>query len=159
MNIIDAERARAAAQGGAGAGLKIAGASGEAKQEEAFGIVLSVDKDVAQQRLERDREAAAKRAQNILPAWHLKSTISGELTALGIKETARIEETASSSVTAAATLPNSNDTILRGLGRAAASAQLLSISAAAQRTEDVKPDVTQIREADCKYGCYVPDYN
>ncbi|CAL1699012.1 unnamed protein product [Somion occarium] len=148
MNIIDAERARAAAQGGAGAGLKIAGASGEAKQEEAFGIVLSVDKDVAQQRLERDREAAAKRAQNILPAWHLKSTISGELTALGIKETARIEETASSSVTAAATLPNSNDTILRGLGRAAASAQLLSISAAAQRTEDVKPDVTQIREAD-----------
>ena len=60
MHIIDAEKSKLAGQNG---GLKIAGASGELKQEDAFGIVLSVDKDEATQRAERDREAAAKRQQ------------------------------------------------------------------------------------------------
>ncbi|KAJ3522526.1 hypothetical protein NM688_g8862 [Phlebia brevispora] len=105
-NIIDVERAKAAAQSG---GLKIAGASGEGKHEDTIGIVLSVDKDEATQRAERDREAAAKRQQNALPTWHLKSTISGDLTALGIKETARSETHTNGSVDK---LPNSNDAIL-----------------------------------------------
>ncbi|TFY54919.1 hypothetical protein EVJ58_g8574 [Rhodofomes roseus] len=108
-HIIDAEKAKAAAQNG---GLKIAGSSGEAKQEDAFGIMLSVDKDEATRKEERDREAAAKRQQNLMPSWHLKSTITGDLTALGIKETARTED----SPAGANQLPTSNDMILKGLG-------------------------------------------
>ncbi|OCH85727.1 hypothetical protein OBBRIDRAFT_762535 [Obba rivulosa] len=133
-HIIDVEKAKAAAQGG---GLKIAGASGETKQEDAFGIVLSVDKDEATQRAERDKEAAAKRQQNVLPAWHLKSTISGDLTALGIKESAREQVVSPPEVHR---LPSSNDAILRGLG-------------AAQPTivtprEEMKPAMGQPEEAD-----------
>ncbi|KZT69099.1 hypothetical protein DAEQUDRAFT_750949 [Daedalea quercina L-15889] len=107
-HIIDAEKAKVAAQNG---GLKIAGASGEAKQEEAFGIMLSVDKDEATRREERDREAAAKRQQNLMPSWHLKSTITGDLTALGVKENARTEVGQDAN-----RLPSSNDTVLKGLG-------------------------------------------
>ncbi|KAK7685566.1 hypothetical protein QCA50_011433 [Cerrena zonata] len=135
-NIIDVERAKAAAHGGGGGGLKIAGSSGDGKHEDSIGIVLSVDKDEATRRLERDKEAAAKRAQNMLPAWHLKSTISGDLTALGIKENARAEEAASSM--AAATLPNSNDTILKGLGQKGSN----------MPSKDVKPNVTESQESD-----------
>lgn len=138
-NIIDVERAKAAAHGGGGGGLKIAGSSGDGKHEDSIGIVLSVDKDEATRRLERDKEAAAKRAQNMLPAWHLKSTISGDLTALGIKENARAEEAASSM--AAATLPNSNDTILKGLGQKGSN----------MPSKDVKPNVTESQESDCEY--------
>ncbi|KAI0726537.1 TFIIE alpha subunit-domain-containing protein [Fomitopsis betulina] len=104
-HIIDAEKAKQAAQNG---GLKIAGASGEAKREDAFDVMLSVDKDEATRREERDREAAAKRQQNLMPSWHLKSTITGDLTALGVKENARTEDTSR--------LPSSNDSILKGLG-------------------------------------------
>jgi len=39
--------------------------------------------------VEREREAEAKRQQNQMPAWHLTSTISGDLTALGIAQQAR----------------------------------------------------------------------
>ncbi|KAH9923017.1 TFIIE alpha subunit-domain-containing protein [Amylocystis lapponica] len=136
-HIIDAEKAKAAAQGG---GLKIAGASGDTKQEDAFGVVLSVDKDEATQRLERDREAAAKRQQNILPAWHLKSTISGDLTALGVREHARVEERAPE----ANRLPSSNDAILKGLGRAGPPEP----AGPSGSGEDVKPALVQTPEAD-----------
>lgn len=139
-NIIDVERAKAAAQGGSGGGLKIAGSSGDGKHEDSIGIVLSVDKDEATQRLERDKEAAAKRAQNMLPAWHLKSTISGDLTALGIRENARTEEAANAM--AAATLPNSNDTILKGLGQKGSNTP-----------QEVKPNVSETQESDCEYLC------
>ncbi|CCM04771.1 uncharacterized protein FIBRA_06962 [Fibroporia radiculosa] len=131
-HIIDAEKAKAAGPGG---GLKIAGESGEAKQDESFGIVLSVDKDEATRREERDREAAAKRQQNALPTWHLKSTISGDLTALGIKESALAQEVQGTSVNK---LPSSNDTMI-GMGP-----HLLTIDA----DEDVKPDITQSKEED-----------
>lgn len=133
-NIIDVERAKAAAQSG---GLKIAGASGDGKQEDAIGIVLTVDKDEATQRAERDKEAAAKRMQNILPAWHLKSTISGDLTALGIRENARVEEDPKETER----LPSSNDAILRGLVKSDEQPMRLV-------TEDVKVDVAQVHEAD-----------
>ena len=136
-HIIDVERAKAAAQSG---GLKIAGASGDGKQEDTIGIVLSVDKDEATQRAERDREAAAKRMQNALPSWHLKSTISGDLTALGIRESARADVQTNGS---SDKLPSSNDAILRGLGKPQ--------EAPVQRvTEDVKPVVSPTNEADCK---------
>ncbi|TCD60740.1 hypothetical protein EIP91_009608 [Steccherinum ochraceum] len=140
-NIIDVERAKAAAQSG---GLKIAGEGSGAKQEDSIGIVLSVDKDEATQRMERDREAAAKRQQNILPAWHLKSTISGDLTALGIRENAiRAQEVANGEMVAVDKLPNtsSNDAILRGL----TNGQALNGEGL---NGDAKPDITQVDEVD-----------
>lgn len=130
------ERAKAAAQAG---GLKIAGSSGDGKQGDTIGVVLSVDKDEATQRAERDKEAAAKRMQNILPSWHLKSTISGDLTALGIRENARAAE----DVREPNQLPSSNDAILRGLVKADDPPMRLI-------AEDVKPAPDQGHEADCK---------
>lgn len=149
-NIIDVERAKAAAQSG---GLKIAGASSDGKQDDSIGVVISGDKDEATQRLERDKEAAAKRAQNVLPAWHLKSTISGDLTALGIRESARAEEAAAAGLAIgdAEKLPSSNDAILRGL-KAPPNPSLL---------EDVKLQITESQDADCVYwfnpllSCYL----
>ena len=130
------ERAKAAAQVG---GLKIAGAASDAKQADAIGVVLSVDKDEATQRAERDKEAAAKRMQNVLPAWHLKSTISGDLTALGIQENARVAEESREPDR----LPSSNDAILRGLVKAEEPPMRLV-------TEDTKPVLEQQNhEADC----------
>ncbi|KAH9996536.1 hypothetical protein BJV77DRAFT_987552 [Russula vinacea] len=61
-----------------GHGLKVAGSTGERQQEDGIGIV------------ERLMEAAAKKQQNIMPLWHLRSTITDDLTALGIKENAQI---------------------------------------------------------------------
>ncbi|KAI0792285.1 hypothetical protein C8Q75DRAFT_752189 [Abortiporus biennis] len=136
-NIIDVERAKAAQQGGSG-GLKIAGSSGDGKQEDSIGIVLSVDKDEATQRLERDKEAAAKRAQNVLPAWHLKSTISGDLTALGIRENeaaAALEER----------LPSSNDAILKGLKDGVGNGMN---GLGGMMVEDIKPGLGGSHDAD-----------
>lgn len=130
---IEAERAKAAAQSG---GLKIAGSSGDGRQEDTIGVVMSVDKDEATQRAERDREAAAKRMQNVLPAWHLKSTISGDLTALGIREHARAEQQAEAD---ANRLPSSNDAILRGLAKPEPQ-PVRSID------QDVKPVVSQMSD-------------
>lgn len=136
-HIIDAEKAKQAAQNG---GLKIAGASGETKREDAFDIMLSVDKDEATRKEERDREAAAKRQQNLMPSWHLKSTITGDLTALGIKENARSEDTNR--------LPSSNDTILKGLG-------IVGSAPPPPHTNDIDikpaaPTPSQTQEADCR---------
>ncbi|KAI0071034.1 hypothetical protein K474DRAFT_1669448 [Panus rudis PR-1116 ss-1] len=148
-NIVDVERAKAALKNGDTSGLKIAGSSGTGAQGESIGIVISVDKDEATRKLERDKEAAAKRAQNVLPAWHLKSTISGDLTALGIRE----EEQASGSIPGAESLPSSNDAILRGLGKPGASSSAgagssMSMPSISTPGIDVKPDVTSIQDAD-----------
>ena len=136
-NHLEAERAKAAARDG---GLKIAGASGEGRQGDTIGVVMSVDKDEEAARAERDREAAAKRQQNALPKWHLQSTISGDLTALGIKESARADAT---SVGDGNKLPSSNDAILRGLGAP-------KLVVPSTNGEDSKVDVIQPDEADCE---------
>lgn len=133
-HLAEQERAKAASRDG---GLKIAGASGEGRQGDTIGVVLSVDKDEETARLERDREAAAKRQQNALPLWHLQSTISGDLTALGIKESARAD------VSDANRLPSSNDAILRGLGAAQGPPPMTN--------EDVKPIVVHADETDCTF--------
>ncbi|KAI0667287.1 TFIIE alpha subunit-domain-containing protein [Trametes maxima] len=133
-HLAEQERAKAASRDG---GLKIAGSSGEGRQGDTIGVVLSVDKDEETARLERDREAAAKRQQNALPLWHLQSTISGDLTALGIKESARADAAAGD----ANRLPSSNDAILRGLGAAQAVPPLTN-------GEDVKPGIVETGEAD-----------
>ncbi|KAI6043907.1 TFIIE alpha subunit-domain-containing protein [Pisolithus marmoratus] len=91
-------------------GLKIAGSSSAPKQDEGVGIVMSLDKDEATRQQERDAEAAAKRQQNIMPSWHLKSTITGDLTALGIQESARSMTTGGNAVDV------STDDTLKGLG-------------------------------------------
>lgn len=96
----------------AGSGLKIAGSGSSAARDEGIGVVISSDKDEATRRMERDAEAEIKRQQNALPAWHLKSTISGDLTALGVKENARAEAAAALQES----ISSSNDEILRGLG-------------------------------------------
>ena len=94
-----------------GSSLKIAGSDPNKKEDEGVGIMLVMDKDESTRRQERDAEADLKRQQNALPAWHLKSTITGELTALGVKESARTENLMNGSSTQV-----SNDDILKGLG-------------------------------------------
>ncbi|KAF4583422.1 TFIIE alpha subunit family protein [Pleurotus pulmonarius] len=106
-------------------GLKIAGSDPNQKKDDGVGVMISMDKDEHTKKMERDAEAAAKRQQNALPSWHLKSTISGDLTALGVKEHAREQ--------AAGT--GSNDDILRGLGVIGGS----KLEQTAIVVEDVKP--------------------
>ena len=72
-----------------GSGLKIAGSDPNKKEDDGIGVMMSMDKDESMRKQERDAEAELKRQQNALPAWHLKSTITGDLTALGVKESAR----------------------------------------------------------------------
>lgn len=100
----EADRQRASSSGG----LKVAGSGpGSGQADDSIGVVMSMDKDEATRRQERDAAAEAKRQQNALPEWIRKSTVSGHLTSVGIAETARAE---------AAATPSSNDEILRGLG-------------------------------------------
>ncbi|KAH7913129.1 TFIIE alpha subunit-domain-containing protein [Hygrophoropsis aurantiaca] len=131
-NVADSDKQKT----GQSDGLKVAGSSG-GRQEDGVGIVMSMDKDEATRRQERDAEAAAKRQQNALPAWHLKSTISGDLTTLGIQENAR-------SLAAEGDMPMTlvNDDILKGLGTSGSS-RLTQISSS---QEDVKPVINH--EAD-----------
>lgn len=131
-NVADPEKQKA----GQSSSLKIAGSSGAGRQDEGIGIVMSIDKDEATRRQERDAEAAAKRQQNLLPAWHLKSTISGDLTALGIQENAR-------TMVAQPSLP-SDDESLKGLGVVGAS----RLPQVIQPVEDIKPEINT--EADCE---------
>ncbi|TRM63736.1 TFIIE alpha subunit-domain-containing protein [Schizophyllum amplum] len=72
-------------------GLRIAGSSGAGAQDAAVGIVLADAGDEAARRAARDAAADARRQQNALPAWHLRSTVSGGLTALGVAEREREE--------------------------------------------------------------------
>ena len=131
-NVADPEKQKA----GQSSSLKIAGSSGAGRQDEGIGIVMSIDKDEATRRQERDAEAAAKRQQNLLPAWHLQSTISGDLTALGIQENAR-------TMVAQPSLP-SDDESLKGLGVVGAS----RLPQVIQPVEDIKPEINT--EADCE---------
>ncbi|KAK0495917.1 TFIIE alpha subunit-domain-containing protein [Armillaria luteobubalina] len=138
-NAVDPEKQKATQAGG---GLKIAGSDPNKKEEDGIGVVISTDKDEATRKLERDAEAEAKRQQNALPAWHLKSTITGDLTALGIKENARAE------VANGNAAPSSNDDILRGLGvvgmRPDRVPEIISVE------QDVKPTIN--REAELPPG-------
>jgi len=129
------------AGGEPGHGLKVAGSTGERRQEDGIGIVLTTDKDEETVRRERDEEAAAKRQQNIMPAWHLKSTISGDLTALGIKETAQ------SSADAQVVSPSNPDESLKGLGKVV---RPPSLQVAEEADEDAEPDAKEDNEADCE---------
>lgn len=100
---------------------------------------MSMDKDEATRKMERDAEAAAKRQQNALPAWHLASTVTGDLTALGVAEQTRAAGPGEG-------LPgsSSNDDILRGLGTVGTS----RASHGSPGIEDVKPAISQ--DSDCK---------
>ncbi|GLB42191.1 putative TFIIE alpha subunit [Lyophyllum shimeji] len=126
-NLTDAERQKA---GQDGPGLKIAGADGKKTEDAGIGIMMSMDKDETTRKMERDAQAEMKRQQNAMPAWHLKSTITGDLTALGVKEHARAESAVNGT---------SNDDILRGLGVVGARPE----QPVAHVVEDVKPVVNQ----------------
>ncbi|KIK46983.1 hypothetical protein CY34DRAFT_799831 [Suillus luteus UH-Slu-Lm8-n1] len=115
-------------------GLKIAGSGPGGRQEDGVGIVMSMDKDEATRRQERDAEAAAKRQQNALPAWHLKSTITGDLTALGMQESARAVGREGEG------LPVSSDDSLKGLGTVGTLPRPLQLTAV---VADVKPEINQ----------------
>jgi len=64
-------------------GLKIATGAGAVQEVE---VQMAEDEDDDARKKAKERQAAAKRVQNALPSWHTQSTISGEKTALGIKE-------------------------------------------------------------------------
>lgn len=132
-NLTDAEKQKDAQDS---SGLKVAGSDGSKKEEDGIGIMMSMDKDENTQKMERAAQAEAKRQQNALPAWHLKSTITGDLTALGVKENARTEGMNGMST--------SNDDILRGLGVIGGRPDQPAIHI----VEDVKPMIN--READCE---------
>jgi transcription initiation factor TFIIE subunit alpha len=140
-NLTDSEKQKTSQDS---SGLKIAGSDPNKKEDEGIGIVMSMDKDEAQQQLERAAKAEAKRQQNALPAWHLKSTITGDLTALGVKENARQE-----SAIAANAIPGSNDEILRGLGVVGARPERDQHQPMLYVMEDVKPLGNS--ETDCKF--------
>jgi transcription initiation factor TFIIE subunit alpha len=127
-----------------GDGLKIAGSTPGQHKDDGIAIEMATDKDEATRRRERQEAAEAKRQQNILPSWHLKSTISGDLTALGIAESARNAEAA------AVTAPSSNEDILRSLG-AKSLQRSVDQSYLEVKQEDVKPVISQQqREHDCE---------
>lgn len=161
----DSEAKKTATSQGNQPGLKIAGSStnGAAQQDEGVGIMMAMDKDESTRRQERAAEAELKRQQNALPAWHLKSTITGDLTALGIEETRRAEAVAAAAAAAAALSGaggsgSGNDEILRGLGivgvpsRSAAGASA-STEQVNGSVEDEKPKVGQ-DDADCAFFPY-----
>ncbi|KAF5368934.1 hypothetical protein D9758_002913 [Tetrapyrgos nigripes] len=122
----------------AGAGLKIAGSDGKQTEDDGIGVVIASDKDEATRKMERDAEAEIKRQQNALPAWHLKSTITGDLTALGVKENARAEAAAANGV-------QSPDDLLRGLGVVGAK-PLQQRAMPMQVERDVKPVINHEAE-------------
>ncbi|TEB23350.1 hypothetical protein FA13DRAFT_1818485 [Coprinellus micaceus] len=100
------------AANGPGAGLKVAGADSNGKRDEGIGIMMVMEgdgEDEDKRRREREKEAELKRQQNALPAWHLKSTITDDLTALGVKEAARQQSAVEQGM-------GGGDESLRGLG-------------------------------------------
>jgi transcription initiation factor TFIIE subunit alpha len=135
------ESDRKAAQSG---GLKIAGSNPSGKKEDdGVEVVLTMDKDEATRRRERDAEAAAKREQNAMPQWYLTSTISGDATALGIAEQKRAAQYAAEQASLASS-SNSNDAILKGLGTVG----ITRTSETSHIIEDIKPNVDE--GPDCK---------
>lgn len=127
-----------------GDGLKIAGSTPGQHKDDGIYIEMATDKDEATRRRERQEAAEAKRQQNILPSWHLKSTISGDLTALGIAESARNAEVAA---------PSSNEDILRSLG-AKSLQRSVEQSYLEVKQEDVKPIVSQQQRDNDFYDQY-----
>ena len=121
--------------------LKIAGADGK-YTDEGISVQMSVDKDEATRRKEREEEAAAKRQQNLMPSWHLKSTISNDLTSLGIEAQHQQSNGAESSGMGGL---KSNADILAGLGKPKEQLPKIEDSGV---LEDVKPTVDHT--ADCK---------
>lgn len=140
------------------------GAKGGAeKKEDNMEIIMTADKDEATRREERDREAEAKRQQNIMPSWHTKSTISGELTALGHAAASQVAAaqqkspvTSSGSnaailesltnpnarpVTTTKSTANSNAAILSGLGKAPLNVSLNEPEVKVE--QDVKPTINK----------------
>lgn len=101
---------------------------------------MTVDKDEATRRKEREEEAAAKRQQNLMPSWHLKSTISNDLTSLGIEAQKHQPNGTSSSVGGL----RSNADILSGLGKAKHQIKAETV----EIVEEAKPVVDHT--ADCK---------
>lgn len=122
----------------------MAGSTGERQQEDGIGIVLTTDKDEETVRNERLREAEAKKAQNIMPLWHLRSTITNDLTALGIKENA--QNAAPDQQVAG---PSNLDESLKGLGKVGRAKDQVA-AAEEVADEDVKPGTAEGTEADCK---------
>ncbi|KAF9234259.1 TFIIE alpha subunit-domain-containing protein [Melanogaster broomeanus] len=114
-NVVDADKQKT----GQSSGLKVAGSSGRGRQDEAIGIVMSMDKDETTRRQERDAEAAAKRQQNVLPA--------------------KVHERMASSSQA---IPASGDESLKGLGTMGPS----RLPQVTLPVEDVKPEINH--EAD-----------
>lgn len=106
---------------------------------------MSMDKDENTRRLEREAQAEAKRQQNAMPAWHLASTVSGDMTALGVKEAQR-------AAAKAAQLQASNlDETLKGLGTVGSSSAGETkpvVNVITGEAEDVKPVINP--ESDCK---------
>ena len=155
-NALESDKNKSSASG---PGLKIAGAEGARKEDEGIGVMMAMDKDEMTQRQERDAQAEIKRQQNAMPAWHLKSTITGELTALGIKENAR--EVAS---VVNGTDQLSNDNILKGLGVIGGGSSRTTGGQGVSRVpvvpapiqEDVKPVINA--ESDRTYFFTVYDY-
>ncbi|KZT37453.1 hypothetical protein SISSUDRAFT_987643 [Sistotremastrum suecicum HHB10207 ss-3] len=133
----------------AGDGLMIAG--GGPAFEDRIGVVMSIDKDEATRKAEREQEAAAKRSQNQMPSWHTKSTISGDLTALGIAQANALEKESANShildslASSSKTLSSlSGDTETKpNIGSAMASTSF-------EAPVDVKPVIDE-RQADCKF--------
>lgn len=127
-----------------GNGLKTAGSEGK-REDEGIGVLLSVDKDELTRRREREEEAQAKRQQNIMPSWHLKSTISNDLTALGV---AAATQQTNEHTTGLPSLSNghSNSSILNGLGKPKPEPEAPKSQVSV--VQDIKPAVDP--NADCK---------
>lgn len=125
-------------------GLKIAGADGK-QQEQNIGVVLSVDKDEATRRREREEEAEMKRQQNALPTWHLKSTISNDLTALGIQAQNAKMSANEAILSSLGKGGSSNADLLNGLGKVTPQVKVEQTEVTV--VEEKKPEVDHT--ADC----------
>jgi len=128
-----------------GDGLKIAGSTPGQNKDDGIGVLMSLDKDEATRRQERAAEAEAKRQQNVMPSWHLKSTISGDLTALGIAESARNDGPGMNG-------SSSNEDILRSLG--SARAQPEQPRQPIQVQDDIKPAIDRSQQEQDFYDQY-----
>ncbi|KAG8901678.1 hypothetical protein FRB99_005172 [Tulasnella sp. 403] len=69
-------------------GLAIAGAKPGVTQKQVYEVVLTADDTGEMERIAREKEISKRREQNALPSWHTRSTITGELTAFGLKNMA-----------------------------------------------------------------------